>query len=217
MGTGVMGIKMLQSITGLTSFILLLIKLSKNIWLCFSGTGSLERNYEVTFCPFHGQRRLVSYSLWDHKELDTTECTCYICSVVVGYQEEKEHWSGTLIKNGKYKLMFPDPSPSLPPSAGASTPATIEVTSRSERESLLSLLTRCVQELWMDWLRITLLKSRDLFPFEPPAPTSCLAHKMLSETLLEWRGVGERASWLVCSEGRFVSDCPSWKSECNFP
>ena len=85
MGTGVMGIKMLHSITGLMSFILLLIKLSKNIWLCFSGTGSLERNCEVTFCPFHGQRRLVSYSLWDHKELDMTECTCCICSVVVGY------------------------------------------------------------------------------------------------------------------------------------
>ena len=24
---------------------------------------------------FHGQRRLVGYSPWDHKESDTTECT----------------------------------------------------------------------------------------------------------------------------------------------
>ena len=40
---------------------------------------SLEREQQPTlvFLPgeFHGQRSLVGYSLWDHKESDTTEAT----------------------------------------------------------------------------------------------------------------------------------------------
>ena len=45
MGMGVTRIKTLHPSTGLMDFILLLTKLSKNTWLCFSGTGEKLWNY----------------------------------------------------------------------------------------------------------------------------------------------------------------------------
>ena len=55
----------------------------------------------------HGQRSLVGYSPWGHKESDMTEVTEYTCSLYTNFNDSFYHeWMLNIIKNSLLHLLM---------------------------------------------------------------------------------------------------------------